>query len=134
MKLITNRKLQDILTYNTDGLMLELSTITNRNLLDSFMKNFDVIGTYQTTDPEEKIQLQIFGKVYIDEFKQRIKASDKAGLLEFGIMLQGAMIADGKRTPIETFLTRNLVRLYSYVIDVMRAKGIPPKELKKGFL
>lgn len=126
-------KLKDILFTDIDKLKLNLSIITNVNLLHSFKKNFEVLGDYKPATQEERWQILEFSAAYIDEFKARMDMSNADRIIELANLLQTAMKRDASN-PIETYYTRNLVRLYSRCIQKMKKLAVDQKFIRRYFL
>jgi hypothetical protein len=121
-----------LLALDTRVLALNLSTISNRNLFDSFRKNFIKIGEFVTTNNRDKLQLWQVAKVYIDEIQLRLQKGSLQDTKVFAKMLQNEMYLDRKGDA--TFYTNTLLRLYSRCVKIMRAKGIPPRDLRINYL
>ena len=127
---LDNKAVNDILSYDLNVLKLKLSTIKNKNLFDSFKKNFTILDDYKPLNDTEKYHILDFSAIYINELMFRMTNASNNGLIELAKIIQTEM----KTCYKDNYHTRNLVRLYSEAIDLMNARKIDKKLIKKEFL
>ena len=121
-----------ILNTQPEVLSFRLATLTSRDLLESFMKSFTIIGDLIPRNSETRTRLLEVSKAYIDEFRRRLADSSPTELREFAFLMQVKLQAD--RCGDDTFMTRNLLRLYTIVLKTMKKRGATKEHLKGEFL
>jgi hypothetical protein len=124
--------IENILITNIDILTLRLSTYSNKELVDSFKKDFSIINDYIPLGEIDRLHIIEYQKAYVDEFKFRIEKDLATQIIEFANLLKVLMKDD--KTVGDTLYTRNLVRLYSHAIKKLQSSGVTDAFMRREFL
>ncbi len=141
MKLIQKDKA--IFDYKPASIKLKLTTATNKALLESFTDTFYALGAYQPQNELETSHLLELSKVFIDEFRGRLRTyqrkKDKGAIEELAKILQNMLMSNQFEIPENdneegfVYMVNNTLRLYAECIRVMKRIGVDPAYLKKHY-
>ena len=133
---------KSIFNYMPGQIKLRLAGCSNKVLLDSFTDTFYAIGTYQPKNELESTHLLEISKVFIDEFKYRIKkyevAKNTKAIEELAKIMQEML--KGNKFEIQeknekgfVYMVNNTLRLYAVCIKSMKKLGVDKTYLKRVY-
>jgi len=124
------KQILDVISQDTLVMKLRLSSITNKNLIDSFCKNFLYLDSFVPDNVTEKYMVMDFSSAYIDEFRHRLAIAKLPELKEFATLMQDKF----KKYKHGNYMMRNLLRLYSICLTKAEKAGLSKEEMKRYFL
>lgn len=128
-----NNKIENILATDINFLKLKVSTLSNKDLVDSFKHAFMTINDYKPDNEWDKYQILDYSKCYIDELQNRLTKGSSRVVYDFAKLLQNLMKTDSSSID-NSYYTLNLVRLYSFCVTIMQKRKLPQQQIKKEFL
>ena len=128
------RKAEDLGVFhlNLNTLTFQLTTLSNKDLLDNFKKIFTNLHDYKPSNEVEKTHIFEVGRIFKEEFVSRITHYGNASLIEFTLLMKELMKED--KLLGDTFYTRYLLRFYSVSLREIQKRGMDKIQMKKEFL
>lgn len=121
-----------VFNLNVNTLAFQLTTLSNRDLLDNFKKIFTNLHDYVPRNLVEKTHIFEIGRIFKEEFVSRISIYGNSSLIEFTLLMKDLMKKD--KGLGDTFYTRYLLRFYSVSLREMQRRGMDKIQMKKEFL
>lgn len=135
-------KAKTIFDFNPVNIANRIKYCTNKELLQNFMETFYALGVYQPKNKLEETHLLELSKVFINEFKSRLKVyqakRNTQAIEELAKIAQESL----KNNPFEikekddsgfVYMVTNTLRLYTLCLKILGKLDVDTEYLKKHY-